>query len=155
MGQRRPPNCPFLWGPTQCRVPWVHSVHTPNDTVTGSDDAKKSMWKNIAKKWKAPQEHSLEQEIQGRQASPTCLPSAHHGSCVQRESYNSLGQCQGGWAGIEWDWQTHKKGNMDQKQHRHESRLGDLQAEPHLGQYTYWHPKPEVSQSTEDKWRKC
>jgi len=87
--------------------------------------------KEHRKKWNALQEYSLQRKRQGSKHNQQVL---RHGLCAVR-------QCQDDWPGIMQDWQTHKRGSMDQKEQQYESRWAlELPTCP------VWHlkPKPEV-----------
>ena len=40
---------------------------------------------------------------------------------------NGPGQCQDNWGGIQQDWKTHKRGNMDQKESNMNQHKGSYQ----------------------------
>jgi len=69
----------------------------------------------------------------------------NHGSRMQWKLCNRLGECQGDWSRVGQDWQTQKRGSMDQEEQAHESRWQKLPTESCMVQVTYWRQMLEVS----------
>jgi len=89
---------------------------------------------------------SLEAFVRTDQDSQYLQQICSYRSCLQWETRDRLGECQGDWSRIRQSWQTHKGGDMDLEDWQHESRRGELPTEPRIGQaFTYWQPAPEVS----------